>query len=89
VDERDRRWRRAIDGLEQFDELDLPFAFAEDPEDPTGARIEGSEQVECALTDVLVFDHDRPVPRPRGTIGRCSRPGLERRLLVERQHTLV
>jgi hypothetical protein len=45
--ERDRRWCRAIDGLKQLDELDLAFALAEDPEDPTGAGIEGSEQVPC------------------------------------------
>jgi hypothetical protein len=31
VDDRDRRWRRAIDGVEQRDELDLSFALAEDP----------------------------------------------------------
>lgn len=89
VDERDRRWRRAIDGIEQLDELGLSFALAEDPEDPTRAGIEGSEQIECPLADVLVLNHDWLVPWPRGTIARCPRSRLERRLLVEGQHALV
>jgi len=89
VDDRDRRWRRANDGLEQIDELDLSFALVEDPEDPTCAGIERSEQVECALADVLVLDHVGPAPGLRGPSSRCQRPRLERRLLVERQHPLV
>ena len=51
--------------------------------------VEGSEQVQRALTNVLVLDHDRPVPRPRRTVTRCSRSRLERGLLVERQYTLM
>ena len=67
----------------------LPFAFAEDPEDLTGTRIKGGEEVECALADVLVLDDNWLIPRLRRTIARCPRSRLERRLFVERQDALV
>src|SRR5215813_1449900 len=83
VDERDRRRRCVIDGVEQFDELDLTFALAEDPEDPAGAGIEGCEQVECTLANVFVLCQDRVIAWSRGTMARGSRSRLKRRLLVE------
>ena len=77
MDERDRRRCRAIYRLEQLDEFDLPFAFAEDAEDPAGARIEGGEQIERAFANVLVLDGNGLISRPSRTIARCPRSWLQ------------
>ena len=38
-----------FNGLEQFDERDLSFAFTFDAENPTSTSVEGGEEVECDL----------------------------------------
>jgi hypothetical protein len=77
VDERDRRRSPAVDLLKQFDELNLSFSPATQPNDFAGACIEGREEVERSFADVLMLEVGWYGPwLRRASLGRsCS--GLE------------
>jgi len=53
--------RKALfDMLQQLDELHLPFSFEALPVDATCPGVEGRDEIQCAITPVLMLHEVRP-----------------------------
>ena len=89
VDGRDPPCRFLVDLFEEFDELHLALAATAYAVDLAGARIKGGEEIQGALSLVLVFDADGREPWQCGTRRMRTGPRLQGRFLVETQNPLV